>query len=116
MEEWALFGMADEFLLHGVETEAELADVEAVDVVVVDGVGAVVPGLTLIRSDEYSGDCFEFGHLQMHLQRLMVHALVLGVLVVELLLRALLLGLLLFYEFARLLDEFGGDPLVVPAI
>lgn len=43
MEEGAAFAVALEFDLEGEETEAEIADVEAVKVVVVDGVGAEVP-------------------------------------------------------------------------
>jgi hypothetical protein len=83
---------------------------------VVNGVGTVIPGFTLIRSDKYSRDCFKFGHLQMYLQRLMIHPFMLGVLVIQLLLRAFLLDLLLFYELTRLFYEFGGNPFIVSAI
>jgi hypothetical protein len=61
-------------------------------------VGTVIPGVAVELSDLYAMNSLEFGEFEMHLQRLMVHALVLGVLIVYLLLDTLLL-VLLFLNF-----------------
>ena len=44
MIQGAIFAMALELFLKGEETEAEFAQIEAVDVVVINWVGTVVPG------------------------------------------------------------------------
>ena len=46
MKKGASFGVAAELFLEREEAEAEITDVEAVEVVVVDGVGTEVPRLS----------------------------------------------------------------------
>lgn len=59
--EGADFGVAPQFHLQGEEAEAEIADVEAIEVVVVDGVGAEVPGVSRVFAELEAEDGLELG-------------------------------------------------------
>lgn len=103
--------------LDCVEGEAELAEVERVDVVVRGRVGGVVPRVALVLSDAHAMHGLEFGQLEVHLQRLLVHSLVLAVLLVHPLLRALLLARALFGDLLSSGPQVGrGEPLVVAPV
>lgn len=111
--------MALQFLLEGEETEAELAQVQAVDVVVVDRIGTVVPGFGLVLAELDTVDSFELGGLLMGVERGVVHAEVLGVIVllfVFVLLAGFLLGILLDYFLVDFADSLVWDPLVIAPV
>ena len=65
VKEGALLSVSQEFLLHGVETEAEVADVETIQVVVVDGVGTEVPRLGGAGTQLDAEDGLELGYFLM---------------------------------------------------
>jgi hypothetical protein len=113
--------MSLQFFLQGEEAEAKLAQVEAIDIVVVDGVGAVVPSVGFVLAKLNAVDGFELGGFLMGEQGCVVHAEVLGVAVILLLLLlyffdSLFLGIFLNYFLGQLLDALVGDPLVVPSV
>ena len=66
--------MTFEFYLEGEEAEAEVADVEAVEVVVVEGVGAEVPGVGGVLAELQPEHSFELGDFLVGQQFGVVHA------------------------------------------
>ena len=114
VEEGAILRVAVELDLKGEEAEAEVADVEAVEVVVVDGVGAEVPGVSGVLAELEPEDGLVFGDFLMSLQFGVVHAEVGVVIGVD-------VGVILFE--GRLLDALAGaanpakgDPVVVALV
>jgi hypothetical protein len=61
----ARLAVAAQLDLKGEEAEAKIADIEAVEVVVVDGVGAKVPGLGCIFAELNSKDGLELSDFLM---------------------------------------------------
>jgi hypothetical protein len=74
--EGADLGVTFEFYFKGEEAETEVTDEEAVKVVVVDGVGAEVPGISGVFAELQSEDGFELGDFLMGLKFGVVHAVV----------------------------------------
>lgn len=103
MEKRAIFAMTLDFLLESEETETKLTEIQAVDIMVVNGIWAIVPCLRLVFADLNPVDGFEFSGLLMRNQSSMVHSVVLRVVIFLSflgLLVPLLLGVLVDYFLA----------------
>ena len=99
VEERAVLRVPVQLDLEREEAQAEVADVEAVQVVVVDRVGAEVPGVSGVLAELQPEDGLEFGDFLMSLQLGVVHAEVGVVIGVD-------VGVILFE--GRLLDALAG--------
>ena len=110
--EGADFRVPLELGVEGEEAEAEIADVEAVEAVVVDGVGAEVPGISGVFAHLYAQDGLELGDFLMGEQFGVVHAEVDIVVGVDIGGDLLMEGTLLDLEGGGL-DTGVGDPIVV---
>jgi hypothetical protein len=112
--EGAALAVPLEFGLESEEAEAEVADVEAVQVVVVHRVGAEVPGVRNVPAQLNLVDCFEFGDFLVGLKFSVVHAavgVVVGVDVAQRLLAVRIVDLL-----ARAADAAERQPVVVALV
>jgi hypothetical protein len=72
----AYFAMAFEFYLECEETETEITYIEAVEIVVVDGVRTEVPGVSSISTELQTEYCLVFGDFLMSEQLCVVHTVV----------------------------------------
>jgi hypothetical protein len=114
VKEWAVLRMAVKLDLEGKEAEAEVTDVKAVQVVIIDGVRAEVPGISGMFTELEPEHSLEFGDFLMSLQFGVVHAEVGVVIGVD-------VGVILFE--GRLLDALAstanpakGHPVVVALV
>lgn len=85
---------------------------------IVRRIRAVIPSIGFVLPELYSVNCFEFSDLLMRQYRVMVHALMLGVLIVLFLL--IFLAFLFVILFHNLLISFFdpviGNPLIISPI
>jgi hypothetical protein len=118
VKERALQAMPQQLTPYRIKTEAKLTEIECVQVVVEGRIGGVVPGVALMLADSDPMDGFEFGQLEMQLQGLLVHPLMLAVFLVHSLLDPLPFAYLLCLDLfpCEILQGFSGDPLIVPSI
>ena len=65
--------MSLELYLECEETEAKIADIETVEVMIVDGVRREVPSISSILSKLQSENCFDFSVFLMYLKLCIVH-------------------------------------------
>lgn len=65
MEQRTGFTVAFELDLEREETQAEIADIEAVEVVIVDGVGTEIPGISGMPAELQSKDGLKLGNFLM---------------------------------------------------
>lgn len=96
--------MSLQLLLEGEKTKTEFAQIEAIDIVVVDRVGTVIPCVRLELAQLNPVDCFEFCGLLVSPQRGWVHAIVLRVIILF-----LLFMLIHSFLFEIFLDDFLVD-------
>lgn len=93
MEQWAFLAMPFQFILDGIEAQAELADEQALNVMVESWVRAIVPCATAEFAKLNAVDCLNLGHFLMGDESGSIHSFMLAVLGV-LLLPSIFLGFL----------------------
>lgn len=107
--------VAFEFYLQGEEAEAEIADVETVKVVIVDGVGTEVPGIRGIFAELQPEYGFKLGDFLVSQEFGVVHAEVRVVVGMDV--RVVLLGRCTIVDFDVGAPEAGvGYPVVVALV
>ena len=114
VEEGTFLSVSQEFLLKGEEVETEVADVEAIEVVVVDGVGTEVPRLGGVGAQLDAEDGLELGDFLMGEEFGVVHAVV-GVVVGVHVAGVVFRGCLFDLEVG-LADAGIGHPVVVALV
>lgn len=115
VEEGTDLGVALEFAFEGEETEAEIAYIEAIEVVVVNRIRTEVPGISGIFTELEAEDSLELGNFLMREKFGVVHAEVRVVVGVHVASGILMAGVFVDFDGGGL-DAGVGDPVIVALV
>lgn len=114
MEKWTNLWMSLEFYLKCKETETKIADIETVQVVIIDGVRREVPAISSVLSELQFENCFEFCGFYMFKKFCIGHSKVRVVIWMHVRGMVFCVGVLYFQVGPT--NAWEGDPVIVTLV